>query len=342
MISKAHVTLELPIRIRVPDGPVFVVEGAGARCELSFLEHSAPERADGMRGEGIDDGKGTYLRSTASLKFDVEVPDAMPLSNDEVKQAETQSRAIAWNALQSFLRSYAHVSGHLEALLVLNPEAWAIDLTDSSTGRTVDGFPKMTGQHLPGPISPKRTLTESGLSQLAVALSPGASIPLPDQLLLRAEAEVTLLNDVDHAILDTASALEIFIDQLIDADIHHPLNPGMVRKLRRGGIYSAYDTVLRALGRPSLKDSHPIKPPDDEPLLFELLEFIWSVRNNIIHRGVRQFTLDNLVGGRYTSPYVERHKRFEGMVVDRPDDIVGMVRGARHIIDWVRASVPHR
>src|SRR6266545_5223715 len=120
MIAQALVTLELPIRIQVPDGPVFVVEGASARCELSFLDHPAPERADGMRGEGIDDGKGTYLRSTASLKFDVEVPDAMPLSNDEVKQAETQSRAIAWNALQSFLRSYAHVSGHLEALLVLN------------------------------------------------------------------------------------------------------------------------------------------------------------------------------------------------------------------------------
>lgn len=339
--ATAVVTLDLPIRVQVPDGCQFVAHGYAGPCELGFTETLAPPRADGMRGEGFDDGKGTFLRSTASLRFQIEVNDPLPLSDQAVRRLEARVRATAWDSLQTFLRSYAYVADHLDALLVLKPEAWTIDLLDSATGRTVQGFPKMTGHLLPGPIAPKRTLSPSGLTQLRTVLQAGASIPLPDQILLRAEAEVTLLDDLDHAILDIASALEIFIDQLIEQEVHYASDPKLVRKLNRG-VYSAYDEVLRVLGRPSLKDSHPPEPPADQPLPFELLEFIFSVRNNIIHRGARQFTLDTLTGGKYRSPYVDRHSRFEGMMVDRPEDVIGLVRGARMIIGWVRSATPPR
>jgi len=273
------------------------------------------------------------------MRFPVAVSDPLPLSDESVRRIEGEIRASAWDLLQTFLRAYAYVAGHLDSMLVVKPEAWTLDVLDPTTGRIVDGFPKMSGSVMPGSIGPKRTLTNE-LAELDAVLGGIVSIPLPDQLLMRAEAEVTLLDDLDHAILDTASALEVFIDQLIEEDINNALDRKLVRKLKRR-IYSAYDGALRALGRPSLKDSHPPDPRDDVPLNFERLEFIFAVRNNIIHRGVRQFTLAAL-GKVYKSPYLERHKRFDGMLVDDRREVLGLVRGAQVIINWIRSSTPSR
>lgn len=339
--ATAIVTFDLPIRIQVPDEHDFVVQNHLGSCHLKFIERPAPARADGMGGQGIDDGKGTFLRSTASLQFKLAIAEQMPLSREAAESVEARLKSTAWNALQQFLSSYAYVAHHLDALILTNPEAWTLDLIDSKTGRPVEGFPKTRGHHLHGPIRPKPTLTPIGLAQLRALLEPGASVELPDRLLLRAETEVTLLGDLDHAILDTASALEIFIDQLVEREMHYAPSPELVQKLNRG-VYSAYNEVLRVLGRPSLKDSHPPSPPDDQALPFELLEFIVSVRNNVIHRGVRQFTLEGLSSKRYQSPYLERHRRFEGTIIDSAGDVLDMIRGGRWIIGWIRSSAPPR
>ncbi len=293
-----------------------------------------------MRGEGIDDGKGTYLRSTVSMRWRLAINDPLPLSDESVRRLEGEVRASAWDYLQTFLRTYAYAAKHLEATLVLKPEDWTLDVLDPATGRTVQGFPQIHGSVLPGPIAPKRTLTNGGLGQIDAVLAGAFSIPLPDQLLLRAEAAVTLLDDLDHAILDVAAALEIFIDQLIEHELQYAPDPKLVLKLKRRGIYDAYDGALRALGRPSLKDSHPSVHPDYAPLNFETLEFIFVVRNNIIHKGVRQFTLGGF-GKRYKSPYTDRHKRFDGKIVQQPD-VLGLVRRAGSIIDWILSSTPSR
>lgn len=338
--ATAVLTVDLPVRVQVPDGYKFTIPGPSGPCELTFTERPAPPRADGSWAEGVDDGKGTYLRSVASMRFQVTINDVVPLSDGSVRRIEGEIRGSAWDLLQTFLRAYAYVAGHLDAMLVIKPEAWTLDVLDPTTGWTVAGFPKMTGTVMPGPFGPKSTLT-GGLAQLDAILRGVLVISLPDQLLMRAEVEVTLLDDLDHAILDTASALEIFIDQLIEEDINNAQDRKLVRKLQRRGNYSKYDSALRALGRQSLKDSHPSEPRDDVPLNFERLEFIFAVRNNIIHRGVRQFTLAAL-GNVYKSPYVARHKRFDGMMLDDRREVLGLVRGAQVIINWVRESTPPR
>src|SRR5439155_21912849 len=290
------------------------------------------------RGEGIDDGKGTYLRSTASMRWRVGINDPLPLSEESVRRLEEEVKASAWDHLQTFLRAYAYAGRHLEATLVLKPEDWTLDVVDPATGKTVQGFPRIHGSRLPGPIGPKRTLTDDALGPIDAVLAGALSIPMPEQLLLRAEAAVTLLDDLDHAILDIAAALEIFVDQLIEQELHHAPNRELVLKLKRRGIYDAFDSALRALGRPSLKDSHPPVPSNDDALNFETLEFIFVVRNNIIHKGVRQFTLEGFGKG-YKSPYVDRHIRHDGKVVQRPD-VLGLVRRAGSIIGWILSSSP--
>src|SRR6266542_4900564 len=182
--ATAAVTLDLPIRVQVPDGRPFRV--GGSECELIFNERPAPPRADGMRGEGIDDGKGTYLRSTVSMRWRLAINDPLPLSDESVRRLEGEVRASAWDYLQTFLRTYAYAAKHLEATLVLKPEDWTLDVLDPATGRTVQGFPQIHGSVLPGPIAPKRTLTNGGLGQIDAVLAGAFSIPLPDQLLLRA------------------------------------------------------------------------------------------------------------------------------------------------------------
>lgn len=114
------------------DGRPFKVAAAAGGCELTFTEGPAPPRADGMRAEGFDDGKGTYLRSTVSMRWQVEINDSLALLSDEsVRRWEAELRSSAWDHLQKFLRIYAHVSRHLEATLVLKPEDWTLDLLDA-------------------------------------------------------------------------------------------------------------------------------------------------------------------------------------------------------------------
>jgi hypothetical protein len=339
----AVVSLNLPIRIQVPDNQTFVVPRADGPCQLSFTEKPAPTREDGIRADGFDDGKGTYLRSAVTARFELDIAETLPLTQDVSERLREVMRLSAWEALQAFLRVYAYVSHHLESLIVLEPEAYNLDLIDPASQRTVDGFPVTSGQVLLGPLAVKATLNDIGLAQLHALLQPGRGISLPDEILLRAETEVRLQQDLDHAILDVASALEIFVDQIIERESHFAPNPSVVRRLRREGIYSAYDKVFRVLGRPSLKDAHPRDPPEDKPLAFELLEFVFAVRNNIIHRGVRQFTLDRLSTRTYRSPYLKRHKRREGLMVDDPREVLGLVKGAHQIMSWVRTDgVPQR
>ena len=179
-------------------------------------------------------------------------------------------------------------------------------------------------------------MTSRSVAQLSALLRPGSGIQLPEELLLQAETEARLLDDVDHAVLDVAAALEVFLDQLIETEIHFA-DAKLVRRLRRKGVYTGYDKLFRVLGRPSLKDAHPRDPPVDKPLAFELLEFIFVVRNNVIHRGVNQFTLNSLKPPGYVSPYLDRHEKQDGLIVTS-DVALGLITGARQIIAWVRTD----
>ncbi len=332
----ATVSLHLPIRIQVPDDHAFAVHLPDGQCELRFTEKPAPERADGMRAEGFDDGKGTYVRSTATVEFQMDIGEELPLSQDASGRLQETMRLKAWDYLAAFLRPYSHIAHHLESRVITKPEGYALRLVDPSSGETVAGFPQVTGHVFPGPLAIKATLTNGSVAQLSALLRPGSGIQLPDEILLQAETEASLLDDVDHAVLDVAAALEVFLDQLMEREIHFA-DAKLVRRLRRKGVYTGYDRLFRVLGRPSLKDEHPRNPPDDRPLAFELLEFIFVVRNNIIHRGVNQFTLNSLKPPGYVSPYLDRHEKQDGLIVTSKVAL-GLIAGARQIIDWVRTD----
>ena len=290
-----------------------------------------------MRAEGFDDGKGTYVRSTATIEFKMNVGEELPLSEAASGRLQDMMRRKAWDYVAAFLRPYSHVAHHLESRVITEPESYVLRLIDPSAEKTVAGFPHVTGHVLPGPLAIKATLTDRSVAQLSTLLRPGSNIPLPDDLLLRAETEVRLLDDLDHAILDVASALEIFVDQIIELESHYAPSAAALRKLCEKGIYSKYDAVFRFLGRPSLKDMHPRKAPRDRPLPFEFLEFVRVVRNNIIHHGVRRFTIESLKPPGYVSPYLDRHETRDGSVV-HSEEALGLITCARQIFEWVRTD----
>ncbi len=343
MKALATVSLDLPIRIQVADDHAFAVHLTDGPCELRFTEKPAPARADGMRAEGFDDDKGTYVRSTVTAKFDIDIAEDLPLSRQASDRLQGEMRRRAWEYLETFLRTYSHVSHHLESRIITRPESYELRLIDADTSKAVDGFPLVSGHVLPGPLAPKATLTDASVAQIHGLLRSGSTIPLADEILLRAETELVLLHDFDHAILDVATALEVFIDQIIEQEMHYAPSRRMVNQLRRQGIYTRYDKLLRVLGRPSLKDAHPPIPFDDVPLAFELLEFIVVVRNNTVHRGIREFTLKALKPPGYVSPYLDRHEKHDGLILERREDMLGIIKGAKEIIDWIRtAGAPKR
>ena len=93
----------------------------------------------------------------------------------------------------------------------------------------------------------------------------------------------------------------------------------------------------------AVEDAHPLIPPDDVPLAFELLEFIVVVRNNTVHRGIREFTLKSLKPPGYVSPYLDRHEKHDGLILVHQVDVLGLIKGAKEIIDWIRtAGAPKR
>jgi hypothetical protein len=131
-------------------------------------------------------------------------------------------------------------------------------------------------------------------------------------------------HDFQHAIFDIATALEVFIDRFLERNINRANNPKMIRQqLSRPGIYWLYDKGLAEVTGVSLHS---------RPDLFIKLEYIWEIRNNVVHRREAKFTTQRLSG---KSKYLDQHRLKEGHEVKTKKEIQELRLAAEQIMDFV-------
>jgi hypothetical protein len=94
---------------------------------------------------------------------------------------------------------------------------------------------------------------------------------------------------------------------------------------------------MTVLGKTSLKDADRWKLETGETTAFELLEYIFVIRNNVTHRGVREFTPESLNTRRYRSDYLERHVAVAGIPISEAV-VVSLIATAKEIVRWMRGT----
>ena len=313
-----HAKLLLPYRLQLPETvPIRVTaQGEIGVLVLTLEDYTVPRTEEQGRSSGIDDGRGTFLKSKVTVEFGPNVP--MPTGENWDRHYAMAAR----DATNTLIDAYRIVTQHVFAHRIGHLEEWDVQ----PVGELGTGEPQRLSIHVwenPGGIQMMRTYGPDAVQSIQGILDGRRRFSLERLLLLDAE-RFGRDGDVNHAILNTAVALEVFIQRV--------LGTSYVNR-----FYSAWDTDLLAKYGHSLYEAVFFDEQFNRIAAFEILEFIPATRNAIVHEGEAVFRIRHF--GRRQSRFLERHREWDGQRVPQ-QQALSLVNCAREIMRWVEDLLP--
>lgn len=234
------VTTRIPVRLKVPDNTQFEVPFRdGYLIGVTIREHEVQKAEGEEHGSGVDDGRGTFLQSTAAVLF----PDQ---SLDEIRQhwgsGGNEYVSAAIEALNACIEAYRYVSHHVFARPMGRPRAVTVDVVDNE-GEFIPNVVSVWKMDFLGGITLKASLQTQGLSRVQQIINGDSPLQFEQLLLLDAEFFAEL-GDARHAVFNIDTALQVFIDRVLADAQDEPY-----------GYYSKWDEGLKSVYGHSLYEA---------------------------------------------------------------------------------------
>ena len=313
-----HAKLLLPYRLQLPESePIYVdTHGSVGLLVLTFEDYIVPRSDEQGQASGIDDERGTFLKSRVTVEFGPDLP--MPPGEDWHQPYGLAAR----DATNTLIDAYRIVTSHVFVHRIGQPEEWDVQpLAESSADE-----PQRLSVHVwecSGGLKIKRTFGQGAVQAIQDMLDGRHRVEIDRLLLLDAE-RFAMDGDVSHAVLNTAVALEVFIQRILGTSYS-------------ARFYSAWDTELVKKCGHSLYEADFFDSNFKKTSAFEIVEFIHATRNAIVHEGEPIFRIRHL--GRWKSRFLENHKQRDCRRVPQQETLI-LVKAAKDIMRWVEELLP--
>ena len=323
-MPRVKVTMGLPFRMQVADDTEFGVPFHDLRIAVTLREYDVPKTEEEEQASGIDDGRGTFLRSRVSVLFPEQTLEEVTDHWGEKGDPYVQASVVAINEC---IIAYRYVTRHLFA----QPMAWPPEVTAvvvDESGELVPNFAFTHAFNFPGGRHLKPTFQVEALKEIQNLIDGETPIKFERSLLLDAEYFAEL-GDVRSALFYLDTALQVFIERILANEEYRP-----------SGYYSKWDEGLMNAGGHSLYEAEftDLRGAEDNKVnAFEILETVHEVRNSIAHEGRPIFRIGGLTGG-WKSRFIENHKKWDGTEVT-PPSAKAWVQNGRAIIQWVEGFI---
>jgi len=310
-----EVTAELPYYVPIPEGTALAPSLIGAEPFQLEFQHFKPLRhPEDSHGEGVDDRRGTYLRSKARVVFPV------PWLPPDEKRQDYERKALA--IVNRALLSVRYVAFDPTIIHVNEFENCIVRLWERKPGGQVIPAGTWAQKVSYGPfgITPQATLTSEALSRVWWIFNELA--PTNPACLLVLDAKYhSAVGDVSRAILDLATALEINIESLVN--LYSSVSSSLLQLDLDVSVYKLYDAVLSQATGHSLHE---------KPDLYAELEYIRELRNSIAHRWKPQFQVTAKMKDR--SRYLAQHTPRDGHVISSSEELDPLIDHTQEIIKF--------
>ena len=228
----------------------------------------------------------------------------------------------ARDATNTLIDAYRIVTRHVFAHRIGQPEEWDVQpLAEPSADE-----PQRPSVHVWEPLGGiriKRTFGQVAVQAIQDILDGRHRVQIERLLLLDAE-RFAMDGDVNHAVLNTAVALEVFIQRILGTS--YPAR-----------FYSSWDTELVKKYGHSLYEAEFFDSNFKKTSAFEILEFIHATRNAIVHEGEPVFRIRHL--GRWKSRFLENHQQWDGKRVPQQETLI-LIDAAKEIRDGWKSCFP--
>jgi len=305
---------ELPYYVPMPQGVTLVPSSIGAQPFQLHFQHFQPLRhPDDSHGEGVDDRLGTFIKSKVHILFPVSI-----LPSEAEKDAYEEKALSLTNKLLVSMKyvTFDHTITHVNKFERCCIRVW--EVTADGKGIPAGSFAEKTS-YGPFGVRSQATLTEEALNRLWWIFNDLA--PMNPAFLLILDAKYhNAVRDIPRAILDTATALEVNIDSLVDQ--YSLRNPPLLQiDLECKSVYELYDAVLSQATGHSLYE---------RPDLYVELEYIRELRNSIAHEWKPEFHISKKMKAK--SRYLAQHQPRDGHVVSTTHEVESLISSGIEII----------
>lgn len=307
---------QLPYYVPFPNGFAFTTTlSEDEPCKVSIIPLYAKDNGAGGQSQNIDDRMGTFYRSLVICEFasreGPEIPDAQILGK-VLKLTNSLIDSIRYHTSDISFRPILQFSHH-RILYYQN----GVNEIPGSEGMSFGPF----GMNIKQIYSLERVREILEYFNGAKAINPA--------YLLVLDAEYhNLLGDINRAILDLGTALEIHVEWLIEQ--YKPLVSG-IGDINTDGkaLWDLYDGVLiDAIG-------HSLRERED---LFIRLEYIRGIRNSVTHEWKPVFRITD----RFRSQYMDHHRKNDGREIRTRIEVTELIRATRDILQYVEELFPKR
>lgn len=314
----------MPVRICLDGNYIFQFKDIQRNLgvQVRFAENVVPKSDDDIHGTKIDDRRGTFVKSIATVRFEEEITSKVKLRDFEFDPYLARAKSV----LNQLIRAYRYVTGDHRVTPLNHSEHFICSITDEA-GNVIPGGAGLETRIFPSGLQLKGTCSKAAHDAIQFyAISMGQrDMQLSKSLLVDALNHLDA-EDLQHAMFDIATALEVHIDRFIETWKTDSPDPAAVDRSADKGIFSKYDEALSQITGHSLHE---------EPELFIALEFIRVVRNNVVHRRECVFTADALDTKKYQSRYLDEHKTKDGHLITSSEEVVKMREAAIKIVEFV-------
>ncbi|MCI0551904.1 MAG: hypothetical protein L0287_13200, partial [Anaerolineae bacterium] len=260
--------------------------------QLSFQALRPRPSPGATYSEGMDDHRGTFIKSNCIARFPVLAIPPGEETNAYIQKALTLTN----KALQAIrYTTFDHTIRYVDDFENYILHIWQV---------TPDGSISPAGAWLQGQwygpfgVSMQATLTDDGLNKVGVIFNELALINPAWLLVLDAKYHNTI-GDIERAILDIGTALDIHIERLIN--IYSRVDHSLAQVHTDGKtIFQMHDEILIQVTGHSLHE---------RPELFAQLEYIRAIRNSITHRWKSEFRISPEMA---RSKYLHLHQPRDG------------------------------
>lgn len=316
---RARVIGKLPFYVPIREEVVLEPSLIGAEKFSLAFKHESVSRISGIQeSRGIDDGRGNLVHSEVVVEFDLGInkPDndtdvflekALKLCNSALLAIQYVAREHRIHQIQGFDRHQTTI------------------LSKNDTGEISVLFGDEGSYFGPHGLSPMKIINQNG--EMAVWLHFNNLRPLYPSFLLIIESKKSLdLGDYSRAIFEIATGLQIHVETLIS---EYSKVGGNLKEidLEINTVYHLYDRVLELATGRSLHE---------KPELFIALEYIWQIRNSIVHQWSPQFKVTSKFEGK--TKYLDEHRKKDGHLVSTKEEVEELRKKVGEIFEFAETA----
>jgi hypothetical protein len=306
---------DLPYYVPFPENVLITPSLIGVEPFKIEIKQFKPLRhPNDSHGDGVDDRKGTFLRSMVRVIFPV---NSIP--SDELKDFYERKAIDLTNRVLIAIR---YVAFDPTIIHIREFEHCTIRLWSVASDGTLNPASMWSDRTSYGPFGLTLQATLSGDALETVWYVFNGLSPMNNSWLLILDAKYhNALGDISRAILDIATALEINIENLISVYSNSISDLAKI-EIDDVGIYQLYDSILSQATDHSLHE---------KPDLFYKLEYIRELRNSIAHNWRPLFKVS--YGLKRRSKFLDRHMEMDGHSVSDKEEVDSLIKDAIDIID---------